>query len=101
MGLFENQVVVIGQFVDAKGPNGSPFWVSAPSDKTAYRLPDNRKTRVKVFLNSKELSQCSLETAVAGVDGNGPRPVHLVAVVIPARPDLVGVLLAGLQRAPP
>jgi hypothetical protein len=67
MGLFDNQVVVVGQFVDAKAPNGSPFWVSAPSGKSDYRLPENRKTRVKVFLNNDGLSHCSFERAVVGI----------------------------------
>jgi hypothetical protein len=67
MGLFDNQVIVIGQLVDAKAPNGSPFWVSAPSKKADYRLPDNRKTRVKVFLNNDGLSHCSFERAVVGI----------------------------------
>ena len=67
MGLFDNQVVVVGQFVDDKAPNGSPFWVSAPSGKSDYRLPENRKTRVKVFLNNDGLSHCSFERAVVGI----------------------------------
>jgi hypothetical protein len=67
MGLFDNQVIVVGQFVDAKAPNGSPIWVSAPSEKADYHPPDKRKTRVKVCLNNAGLSHWSFERAVVGI----------------------------------